>query len=98
MAFRIHSVDEIAGTPERDNIQRRNELPAALARAKEMVRERLKDGYVHADYLDHWTILKRGNDVWRVRIESLATPTYGAPAAPGSRPLLWNPRAMVTKN
>ena len=85
---------------ERDNIQRRNELPAALARAQEMVRERLKAGYVHADYLDHWTILKRGNDVWRVRIESLATPTYGAPArtAVEGRPLLWNPRAMVTKN
>ena len=97
--FRIHSVDERAGLPPGVNIQRRTDMPRALARAQEMVRERLHDGYAHADYLDQWTILRRGNDVWRVRIESLATPTYGLAerAADTGRPLLSNPKIMLTK-
>ena len=97
MAFRIHVINEMAGAQPAENIQRRNQLPDALSRAQELVRQRLRAGYVHADYIDHWTILKRGNDVWRVRIESLATATYGQ-GRPADRPVLWNPRAMVTKN
>ena len=95
MAVMIRSVDVLAGEPARENIQRRNELADALRRAQEIVRERLRAGYVHADYIDQWTILKRGNDVFRIRLER---PGHHTPVAPSNRPMIWNPRAMVTKN
>lgn len=84
----IRCVNEPAGCVPGVNIRRRNQLPEALAEAQRLVRQRLRDGYYHADYLDQWTILKRGNDIWRIRIES---PTYHTPApeADQGKPLLY---------
>lgn len=88
MAYMIRCVNVMAGCLEAENIQRRAALPAALQRAQQMVRERLRAGYYHADYIDQWTILKRGGDIWRIRIES---PTHHTPTpeADHGRPMLW---------
>lgn len=87
MAFMIHCADQMAGTKEHETLQRRNTLPDALRRAQEMIRDRLRAGYYHADYLDHWTILKRGNDIFRIRLEMPRTHVPVVPKA--DTPLLW---------
>ena len=49
------------------------------------------------DGAHQWTFLKRGNDVWKVRIENLSTQGYGQPAVRADTPLLWTPKATITK-
>lgn len=89
MAFLVHMVDEQCDAPRRENIQKRERLPDALQLAQLMVRERLRNGYRHAEFIDQWTILKRDANVFRIRIED----NLKREKVRTSEPLLWTPHS-----
>lgn len=88
----IHIVDTMAGCPPHEYLRRRGTGRDALAHAQEMVRERLRDGYKHADHFDHWTILKRGNDIFSIRLEERDPGTVGVGP---QEPILWSKYAKL---
>ena len=65
----IHIVDHQAGCNPTESLRRRSHVREGLAFAQDEVRQRLRSGYKHADHMDGWTILKRGNDIYRIRLE-----------------------------
>ena len=85
-------VDEQGSAPRRENIQKRARLPDALKLAQLMVRARLRSGYSHAEFIDQWTILKRGGDVFRLRIED----NLQRKKVETSEPLLWTRHGIGT--
>ena len=98
-AVYIHWEETLAGEPPHEQLGRCEVQPfaplreqPAMKRAQALVRAKLREGYTHAGQADHWTILKRGNDVFRVRMETRNTDTVGLKTR---NPILWTPRNEV---